>query len=444
VTGAVILAVIAGLILGYSLIKKGKNEVPKYRTETLAKGDVEALVVTSGTVNPVDIIEIGSQVSGKIVKLHADFNSVVKAGQIVAEIDQDILKAKVEQNEASYQSRQASLEQARVNLENAKKKWDRTQDLFSRQLVSYEDKETAEANYVGAKVSVLVAEASLAQQKSALDQSKVDLSYAIIRSPIDGTVITRNVNLGQTVAAGYTTPVLFKVASDLTNMQVECPVDEADIGRVKEGQKVRFSVDAFQGEVFNGEILQVRNSPTTSSNVVTYATIIRTSNPELKLMPGMTATVSIVTGEARGTLRIPRAALKFNPSLSPEETARIFEEIKAKREAMRSSGQTPTPDAEGAGPRPSGPLTEDKRKEFAAARARDGFGQVWILEDTGKIRPVPIRTGITDNTYAALLAGDLKEGMTVILGTDGASAATATQQGGPMGGMMMIGGPPRR
>ena len=168
--------------------------------------------------------------------------------------------------------------------------------------MSYEEKETAEANYIGAKVSLQMAEASLAQQKSALDQSKVDLSYAIIRSPIDGTVITRNVNIGQTVAAGYTTPVLFKVASDLTKMQVECPVDEADIGRVKEGQKVRFSVDAFQGEVFNGEILQVRNSPTTSNNVVTYATIIKTSNPELKLKPGMTATVSIVTGEARGTL----------------------------------------------------------------------------------------------------------------------------------------------
>lgn len=424
---------IAGIILVPSLIKSGKSKAPVYRTEVLAKGDVESLVVTSGTVNPVDIVEIGSQVSGKIIKLHADFNSVVKAGQVVAEIDQDILKAKVEQSEATYLSRQASLEQAKVNLENARKKWERTQDLFSRQLVSHEEKETAEANYVGAKVNLQMAEASLAQQKSALDSSRVDLSYAIIRSPIDGTVITRNVNVGQTVAAGYQTPVLFKVASDLSNMQVECPVDEADIGRVMEGQKVRFSVDAFQGEVFTGEIQQVRNSPTTSNNVVTYSTIIKTSNPDLKLRPGMTATVSIIAGEARGTIKIPRAALKFNPALSEKEMAALFEEMKAKREAMSGSGPAP----EG-----SGPLTEEQRKEFAAARSRAGFGQVWILEETGKVRPVPVRTGISDNSYAALLAGDLSEGMKVILG-NGSASASAQQQGAPMG-MMMMGGPPRR
>ncbi len=444
--GAVILAVIAGLILGFSLFKKGKAEVPKYRTAALTSGDIEALVVTSGTVNPVDIIEIGSQVSGKIVRLHADFNSVVKAGQVVAEIDQDILNSKVEQNESSYQSRQASLEQAKFNLENAKKKWDRTQDLFSRQLVSYEDKETAEANYIGAKVNLQVAEASLAQQKSALDQSRVDLSYAIIRSPINGTVITRNINLGQTVAAGYTTPVLFKVASDLTNMQVECPVDEADIGRVKEGQTVRFTVDAFQGEVFTGEILQVRNSPTTSNNVVTYATIIKTSNPELKLKPGMTATVSIVTGEARGALKIPNSALKFTPSLSEEEMKTIFESVPAEVGDKRSSqnqGES-REQTSGGVPRPDFALmTPEMKQKIARARTRGGYGRIWILEDSGKIRPVSVRTGVTDNSYSALISGDLKEGMKVILGTGAGAAATANQQSGAMPGMMFM-GPPRR
>lgn len=435
--GAAILAAIAVLIIGISFIKKGKNNALPYRTEALTRGDIESLVVTSGTVNPVDIVEIGSQVSGKIVQLHADFNSVVTAGQVVAEIDQEILKSKVQQNEASYLSRQASLEQAKVNLENARKKWERTQDLFDRQLVSHEERETVEANYVTAKVNLQVAEASLAQQKSALDSSRVDLSYAIIRSPIDGTVITRNVNIGQTVAAGFQTPVLFKVASDLTKMQVECPVDEADIGRVKEGQAVRFSVDAFQGEVFTGEIQQVRNSPTTTNNVVTYTTIIKTSNPDLKLKPGMTATVSIIAGEARGTVKIPRAALKFTPSLSEEEMKKLFEEVRAKREALRGSGARP----EGSGSRPAGPVTEEMRKQFAAARSRDGFGQVWVLEESGKIRPVPVRTGITDNTYAALLNGDLSEGMKVILGT-GSSAGSTQTQGPSMGGMMMM-GPPR-
>jgi HlyD family secretion protein len=463
VIGAVILVVAAGIILGFSLFKKDKSSENQYRTEALTKGDIEALVVTSGTVNPVDIIDIGSQVSGKIIKLYADFNSVVTAGQIVAELDQDILKSKVEQNEASYNSRLASLEQAKVNLENAKKKWDRTQDLFSRDLVSFEEKETAEANYIGAKVGLQQSEASLAQQKSALDQSKVDLSYAIIRSPIDGTVINRVVNIGQTVAASYQAPVLFKVASDLTKMQVKCAVDEADIGRVKEGLKARFSVDAFQGEVFNGEILQVRNSPTTSQNVVTYEVIINASNPEKKLRPGMTATVSIITGEARGVIKIPNAALRFTPNLPKEELDKLLEEMRA---TLMANRQAQTPGQPGGKPEgqpaqqavaPQGgetaapaerrpnfaTMTPEQRQQFAQRMNRRGGSQVWILEDTGKIRPIPVRTGITDNSYTALAGGDLlKEGMKIILGS---GAATATTNQGRIGGpgMMMMGGPGR-
>jgi len=462
--------VAAGIILGFSLFKKDKTDAALYRTEALTKGDIEALVVTSGTINPVDIIEIGSQVSGKIVKLHADFNSVVTAGQVVAELDQEILKSKVEQNEASYQSRKASVEQSKVTLENAKKKWDRTQDLFSRELVSFEEKENAEAIYIGAKVGLQQSEASLAQQKAALDQSKVDLSYAIIRSPIDGTVITRNVNVGQTVAASMNAPLLFKVASDLTKMQVKCAVDEADIGRVKESQKVRFSVDAFQGEVFNGDILQVRNSPTTSQNVVTYEVIINASNPEKKLRPGMTATVSIITGEARGVIKIPNAALRFTPNLPKEEIDKLLEEMRASLQAKRQAdgqgqpaGQTPgqTPQGEGqtqvrpqgegqgrgqGGQRPDfASMTPEQRQQFAQRVRRASGGQVWILEDTGRIRPIPVRTGITDNSYTALAGGDLlKEGMKIILGSgNGTTTANQNQMRGGMPGMMMMGGPGR-
>jgi HlyD family secretion protein len=460
--GAVILVVAAGIILGFSLFKKEKTTADLYRTDTLTKGDVEALVVTSGTINPVDIIDIGAQVSGKIISLHADYNSVVKQGQIVAELDQEILKSKVQQNEASYQSRQASLEQAKVTLENAKKKWDRTQDLFSRQLVSFQEKEDAEANYIGAKVGLQQAEASLSQQKAALDQSNVDLSYAIIRSPIDGTVITRKVNVGQTVISSMNPPVLFQVASDLTKMQVKCAVDEADIGRVKEGQKVRFSVDAFQGEVFNGDILQVRNSPTTTQNVVTYEVIINASNPENKLRPGMTATVSIITGEARGVIKIPNAALRFTPSLSKEEMDKINEELRATMQAKRQAdgqgrqqAQAPTPEtAQPAGQastsqaqlpvgvRPDfSRMTPEQRQQFAQSRTRRQSSQVWILEENGKLRPVPVRTGITDNSFTALVSGDLKEGMTIILGAGSGTTTnnTQNQRGGP-GGMMFMGG----
>ena len=460
--------IVAGAILGYSLIKKGKASEVKYRTETLAKGDIESLVVTSGTINPVDIIDIGSQVSGKIEKLYADYNSEVKAGQVVAELDQSILKAKVDQNAANYQSALARLEQAKVTLENAKKKNERTQDLFSRDLISFEEKETVEANYVSAKVGVQTSESSVAQAKSQFDSSKVDLSYAIIRSPIDGTVITRAVNIGQTVAASMQAPVLFKVASDLTKMQVQCSVDEADIGRVKEGQKVRFTVDAFQGEIFNGEIRQVRNSPTTTQNVVTYPTIIDAPNPSLKLRPGMTATVSIITGEARGVVKIPNTALRFTPQISQEEIQKLLAEARGQRPGQpgQTGGQNSQGQPQDEGQRTEGQrgqrqgggqridmsqLTPEQLQQFQQRMAqrqgqRRTGGTVWVLDETiNKMKPYVIGTGITDNTFTELTRGELKEGMKVVIGTvSAATPATTSQQpmrggpGGP-GGMMFIG-----
>jgi HlyD family secretion protein len=466
--GVAIIVIVAGAILGYTLIKKGKSDEVKYRTETLAKGDLESLVVTSGTINPVDIIEIGSQVSGKIEKLYADFNSQVKSGQVVAELDQSILKSKVDQNLANYQSRLASLEQAKVTLENAKKKYERSQDLFARDLIALEEKEAAEASFIGAKVGLQNAEASVSTAKSQLDSSKIDLSYAIIRSPIDGTVVTRAVNIGQTVAASMQAPVLFKVASDLTKMQVQCAVDEADIGRVKEGQKVRFTVDAFQGEIFNGAIRQVRNSPTTTQNVVTYPTIIDAPNPDLKLRPGMTATVSIITGEARGVLKVPNTALRFTPQLSPEEIQKLLAEARGGQpgpmggerregqpqgEGQRTEGQRgQRPGGQGGGQRGQGfdmsQLTPEQIQQFQQRmQQRQGqrrSGTVWVLDEaTNKMKPVIIGTGITDNTFTELSRGELKEGMKVVIGTVTAGTAATPQQqmrgpGGP-GGMMFIG-----
>jgi len=458
-----IIVIVVGAILGYSLVKKGSAESLKYRTETLAKGDIESLVVTSGTINPVDIIEIGSQVSGKIEKLYADFNSQVKAGQVVAELDQSILKAKVDQNEANYQSALARLEQAKVTLENAKKKYERTQDLFSRDLVSFEEKETVEANFVAARVGLQTAESSVAQAKSQYDSSKVDLSYAIIRSPIDGTVITRAVNIGQTVAASMQAPVLFKVASDLTKMQVQCAVDEADIGRVKDGQKVRFTVDAFQGEIFNGEIQQVRNSPTTSQNVVTYPTIIDAPNPDLKLRPGMTATVSIITGEARGVLRVPNTALRFTPPISQEERDKLLVEARPQHPGKPGQGEpgaqtspgrneTQRGQRQGGGQRfDPGQLTPEQIQQFQQRMTqrqgqRRAGGTVWVLDEaTNKVKPYLIGTGITDNTNTEVTRGELREGMKIVIGlAAGTTTASPLQQmmrgpGGGPGGMMFIG-----
>ncbi len=237
-------------ILGLTVFKGHKNGAVKYRTEGLAKGDLEALVVTSGTLNPVRLVEVGSQVSGKIDKLYVDFNSQVKAGQVLAELDQSLLKAKIDQNNANYLSAAASLERSEVTLDNLKNKYERSLSLFEKNLISFEEKEAAEAAYLGAKADLQSSDARLAQAKSLLDSSKVDLAYATIRSPIDGVVINRLINIGQTVAASFQAPKLFEIANDLSKMQVECDVDEADIGKVKEGQKVRFTVDSFPNETF--------------------------------------------------------------------------------------------------------------------------------------------------------------------------------------------------
>jgi len=461
ILGAVILVVVAGAILGYVLVKGGKSGDVKYRTEALAKGDIEALVVTSGTINPINIVDVGSQVSGKISKLYVDFNSQVKAGQVVAELDRDLLTAKVDQNQSNYESSVASLDRAKTTLDNLDKKYKRALELFQKNQVSLEEKEAAEANYLGAKSDVVTARSRVSQAKSQLDSSKVDLSYAIIKSPIDGVVITRSVNAGQTVAASFQAPVLFKVATDLTKMRVECSVDETDIGKMKEGQACRFTVSAFPNETFNGIVTQVRYSPETVQNVVTYTTVVNADNPELKLRPGMTATVSIVVGEARGVLRIPNAAMRFTPNLAQDKLEAIMKEAGMETRGQRGQrGQTgQAGGAPGAGQAQGGPnfqaggqggqsglsqRLQANMQAMARNRQRQA-GVVWAIDEQGKMKPFMVRTGITDNTYSELTRGEIKEGMKIILGeeTPTSGSASANKQQGPgMGGpgrMMFIG-----
>ncbi len=455
IIGVVILVVLAGAILGYVLIKKGENSQVKYRTDVITKGDIQALVVTSGTVNPINIVDVGSTVSGKISKLYVDFNSQVKSGMIVAELERDLLAAKVDQNQSNYESALASLDRSKTTLDQMQKKYERSLDLFQKNQLSLEEKETAETNYLGAKSDLVTAKARVSQAKSQLDSSKVDLSYATIRSPIDGTVITRSVNVGQTVAASFQAPVLFKVATDLTKMRVECTVDETDIGKVKEGQQCRFTVSAFPNETFNGLVTQVRYSPETVQNVVTYTTIVNADNPDLKLRPGMTATVSIVVGEAKGVLKVPNSALRFTPNLPQEELQKIYDAVSGQRqggqpgqkqqgerqrgEGQRQGGQTSFQ----MGGSQSGEITPEMKAKLQQMRQRQG-GRVWFQDDKGKITLVTIRTGITDNTYSEITRGELKEGQKIIIGEETPLAKTATttqtqqgQRGGP-GGMMMF------
>jgi len=448
------LVVVTGVILGLTVFKGGKNGPIKYRTEAVGRGDIEALVVTSGTLNPLETIDIGAQVSGKIEKLYADFNTAVKKGDLVAELDQEPLQMKIQQNEASYKTRLASLEQAKVNLQIAEKAFARAKTLFAKNLLSDEEMDASEASFLNSKSSVLSAEAGLAQAKSTLDLSKVDLSYASIRAPVDGVVITRKVNTGQTLQSGFNVPVLFQVATDLTKMKVECDVDESDIGRVKEGQKVRFTVEAFPNEQFVGVVQQVRVSPTTTQNVVTYTTIVNLDNPEKKLLPGMTATVSIIVGEAKDVLRVPNAALRFTPTLSEAEMAKIVQEMRDRFQAQRQAqGGQPGGTAPQGGPGApavtggQSPAGQGGAPQFNRQGGGQGGGQtrqqmprVWVQDADGKMRMVMVRTGVSDTSYTEILRSELKEGDVVLLGT--MSASTTGQSGPGMGGMMFMGGPP--
>ncbi len=443
------LVVVAGVVLGLTVFGKGKNGKVEYRTETLGRGDIEALVVTSGTLNPIETVDVGAQVSGKIEKLYADFNSVVTKGQVVAELDQEPLLMKIQQNEANYKSRVASLERSKVSLQTAGKAYERAKSLFAKELISIEEMDAAEANFLNAKSDLVSSEATLAQAKSTLDLSKVDLGYSVIKAPVDGVVITRKVNVGQTLQSNYAAPVLFQVATDLTKMKVECSVDESDIGKVKEGQKVRFTVEAYPNQNFDGIVQQVRFSPETVSNVVTYTTIVNVDNPEKKLLPGMTATVSIIVGEAKNVLRVSNAALRFTPSLPAEELQEIMKESAERMMAKRQAeGGQPGAPAGGAAPAAgSAPAAQGGQRTFnrpgggpAGGAARPQMPRVWMQDQDGKWSMMFLRTGVQDTSYSEIARSELKEGDIIVAGLMSATSTTASNPG--MSGMMFMGGPP--
>jgi len=449
ILGVFVILVITAVVLSMTVFKNGKENVIVYKKEALKKGTVEALVVTTGTLNPVTIVDIGSQVSGKIKNLYVDFNSKVTAGMILVELDQELFVTRLKQNEANYNSRVASLEKSKVTLENTEKRHERTKDLFARELVSLEEMDSSEVAFFNAQADLKSAEASLAQAQSQLDTSKVDLTYTVIRSPIDGVVINRNINIGQTVAASLQAPVLFQIANDLSKMQVECSVDEADIGRVKEGQNVRFNVDAFPTDEFEGIVSQVRYSPVVQQNVVTYTTIVEVDNPELKLMPGMTATISMITGEARNVLLIPNSALRFTPDLPAEEMRALFQEMMGGMGGDRERGQSKRPaskegEEQGERQRPSGDMGSMMMGMGGGGSMGSSRMQlpptIWFEDENGELIMVMIQTGVTDNTNTEIVSGDLAEGQEVITGQSG-GADSSGRSSNPMrggGGMMFM------
>src|SRR5215469_6918897 len=302
------LMVIVGLLLIAFVVRQCRNgNAEAYQTATVNRGPITQAVTATGTLNPVVNVQVGSQVSGNIAKLFADFNSQVKAGQVVAQIDPALFQATVTQAEGDLASAQAALELAKVNAT-------RTQELFARKTSSQADLDQAMANLHQGEANVKI-------KQGALDKARADLEHCTITSPIDGVVISRSVDVGQTVAASLQAPVIFAIANDLTKMQIDSNVAEADVGVVKVNQNVDFTVDAFPMETFHGKVVQVRNAPITVQNVVTYDTVIGVSNPELKLKPGMTANVSIIVAHKDDVLQIKNAALRYRPpDATPVET----------------------------------------------------------------------------------------------------------------------------
>ena len=442
IIGIAVLIAAVVVVFGLTALNKNGNNGVRFKKEAIKKGSIEALVVTTGTLNPVTTVDVGSQVSGKIEDIYVDFNSEVKAGQIIARIDQSAFSTRVQQNEANYRSAVASLEKSKVMLANDKKKLDRAMDLFNKELISFEDKEAAETQYYSSKADLQSSEAKLEQAKSQLDSSQVDLDYTIIKSPINGVVINRNVNVGQTVAASFQAPVLFQIANDLSKMQVECSVDEADIGRVKESQRVTFTVDAFPDDNFTGTVSQVRYSPEIVQNVVTYTTIVAVENPEMKLRPGMTATVSMVVGEAKNKLLVPNSALRFTPQFTQEEMQAMFESIKRERQGGRGdssqAGGAQPGQTRGQGS-PSGPQFGMAGGSGMQRSARKDVGRVWIEDERGNLKPVMIRIGVTDNTFTEVIRGELEEGQEVITGEDkGDEGSDANSNDAMRRGMFMM------
>ncbi|MDP9033538.1 MAG: efflux RND transporter periplasmic adaptor subunit, partial [Myxococcota bacterium] len=285
----------------------------QYKTAPVERRSIVARATASGTLSALVTVQVGTQVSGRIQKLFADFNSKVTAGQLVAKIDPQIFEASVQQARANYLSAKAGLSLAEANALNADKQFARAQALHDTDLASQADLDTAEAAVATSHASVDAAKAAIAQTLAALHQTEVNLSYTNILSPIDGVVISRNVDVGQTVAASLSAPVLFTIAQDLTKMQVDTNVSEGDVGRLQVGMKTYFTVDSFPGQRFAGKIRQIRNSATTVQNVVTYDAVIDVDNTDLRLRPGMTANVTVVYAERSGALSVSNAALRFRP-----------------------------------------------------------------------------------------------------------------------------------
>lgn len=522
--GVVGLAV-AAAVWGYSCVQ-GRESAPQYRLARVERGPLTAAVSATGSLNAVITVQVGSQVSGQIKELHADFNSVVRRGQVIARIDPETFEAKVNQARAEVEAagaavlnQEAQVERARADVENARaaraeaeaqtararvalgdarRDFERKEALHERELIARSERDSAQAAYdsavaqlqaarakeqaaaaaIGsAQAQLRVAEAQLQsaraqvkQKQAALQQAEVDLEHTVIRAPVDGVVVSRAVDVGQTVAASLQAPTLFTIAQDLTRMQVDTSVDEADIGRVRLDGQAMFTVDAFPRETFAGRVVQIRKAAQVVQNVVTYTVVVAVDNPDGRLLPGMTANVKLTVAQRPDALKVSNAALRFRPPgldagegavPGPRGTRPVPEGVRER--LVRALGLSPAQQAR------LDPILQESRRQLQAveaARLQDGErqarirkvreatrarireiltadqqarydrisegtpGRVFVLGSDGKPRAVPVMLGLSDGTATEILAGDLREGQEVIVGTQ-ASSSRPGGGGGP-------------
>ncbi|PYQ40760.1 MAG: efflux RND transporter periplasmic adaptor subunit [Acidobacteria bacterium] len=466
---ALAVVVAAGAAL---LAFRGRDKEVQYQTTTVDRGDIVDVVGATGTLQAVTTVQVGSQVSGTVDSLGADFNSRVKKDQVVARLETSTFDARLSQARANLVAARANVEKAKSTVADTKQKYERAKELSAQQLLPEADLETAKSNYDGAVAALQGAVAAVSQSAASVQQAQVDLTHTVIRAPIDGVVVARNVDVGQTVAASLQAPVLFVIANDLSHMQVNASIDEADVGRVRTGEDVTFHVDAYPNETFTGRVEQVRLQPITVQNVVTYNTLIAVDNPGGRLMPGMTATVSVIVQRRDNVLRLPAAALRFRPegwqpgggrragagasgappaSMATGGAAATggspAAAVASGPEAAAGGGRGPRGGG-GAGGGPGGAGRWAGRGAMGGAgwegRGPGGPGAggpggggrpavVFVPGPDGKPKAQPIRTGINDGQWVEVVSG-LDEGAPIITGTgDGAARAGGPRPGASAG-----------
>jgi len=448
---SLVVLVVAGTAVS-AYLRTRKAPEPEISTAAATVGDVVQTIGATGTVEPVHTVDVGTQVTGAILELYADFNDIVKKGQKVAKIDPKTIEAAIERDKANLESATASLERQKIALEDARNKLRRAEDLFKRNLVTKQDLETAQVNVKTNETSIRSQEASIKQTQATLNQDMVNLGYTDIYAPIDGIVINRKVDVGQTVVSNNAATSMFQIAEDLTKMQLKASIDESDVGMLRPGQRVTFRVDAFMTKEFEGTVSQVRLQPVVTQNVVTYTTIINVPNPDLELKPGMTANLSIEVARRENVMRVPVAALRFRPTTEIFEALKIPVPSDLKQMTSRLSASvvaadgnaSPAPAGTGAGIAERGATTIDAL--FGELKFTETPGRVWAYTVNEKTKErslvsISVRTGINDGTFAELTGGPgIQEGKllvtTVDLGQQRAAAARSPLMPGrgPMGG----------